>query len=413
QAEIISIGTELLLGETVDTNAAYIARQLAGIGLNLFYKATVGDNAQRIAEVVRLALSRSDVVITTGGLGPTVDDVTREGIALATGRSLEMNPEALAQIEAIFARWGREPGENNRRQALIPAGAIVVENPVGTAPAFIVETERGTVISLPGVPREMKRLMETRVLPYLRKRLHSEEQVIKSRILHTCAIGESSLDARIEDLMRSENPTVGLAAHPGQTDIRITAKANHVAEADRLIADMEAQLRARVGEYIYGVEEETLEGVVAQLLADKGWSVILLETNTQGDIGHRLSEAAASGIPVLRQAIVADVKELAQLLNWESKAVDEMYPSVELGRAVVQELQRGDAEIALAVIGSFGKEEGFYAERTGETFVVMAQGGTILERRLPYGGIGELAQRWIGNWTLDMLRRWALGLPVH
>ncbi len=155
-AEVVTIGTELLLGEIVDTNAVHIARQLRTIGLDLHYMTTVGDNLERIARVIDIALNRVDVVITSGGLGPTVDDVTREGVAKATGRPLVFSPELFEQIRAFFNRIGRQMSENNRRQAYIPAGAIPVPNPVGSAPAFVVETERGVVISLPGVPREMK-----------------------------------------------------------------------------------------------------------------------------------------------------------------------------------------------------------------------------------------------------------------
>ena len=238
QAEIVTIGTELLLGKIVDTNAAYIARQLATIGLDLYYKTTVGDNEGRITLVLQQSLARSDVVITSGGLGPTVDDVTRQAVARAAGQELVLDEKLLAQIEARFARHGFTMSENNRRQAYIPQGAIPIENPVGTAPAFIVETEQGLIVSLPGVPRELKHLMETRVIPFLREKLQTGQLIIKSKTLRTCGIGESTVDSRIGDLMRSSNPTVGLAAHPGQTDVRITAKAENEAQADRLIAEM-------------------------------------------------------------------------------------------------------------------------------------------------------------------------------
>ena len=170
-AEIIAIGTELLLGEIVDTNTSVIARALRSIGIDLYRTAIVGDNPDRIAQAVREAAARSDAVITTGGLGPTVDDASRQGIALAVGLPTEFRPELWEQIQERFARYGRTPTENNRQQAMIPAGALAVENPVGTAPAFIVETPTSAVISLPGVPGEMSYLLETAVLPYLRRRL--------------------------------------------------------------------------------------------------------------------------------------------------------------------------------------------------------------------------------------------------
>lgn len=173
RAEIITIGTELLLGEIDDTNATYLARKLREIGVDLYYRTTVGDNERRIAEVIDNALDRVDVVITTGGLGPTVDDVTREGIARATGRPLQFSQALLDQIADRFRRFDVRMSENNRRQAYIPQGAIPIENPVGTAPVFILETERGIIMTLPGVPREMKYLMENNMLPWLAARVES------------------------------------------------------------------------------------------------------------------------------------------------------------------------------------------------------------------------------------------------
>jgi len=180
QAEIVTIGTELLLGKTVDTNAAYIAQQLATISLDLHCRTTVSDNERRITSVLQYALARSDVVITSGGLGSTVDDVTRQAVARATGRELALDEESLAQIEAHFARQGFTMSENNRRQACIPQGAIPIENPMGTAPAFFVETEHGLIVSLPGAPRELEHLMETRVIPFLREKLQTGQLIIKS-----------------------------------------------------------------------------------------------------------------------------------------------------------------------------------------------------------------------------------------
>ena len=334
QAEIVTIGTELLLGKIIDTNAAYMAQQLATIGLDLYYKTTVGDNEGRITSVLQQALARSDVVITSGGLGPTVDDVTRQAVAGAAGRELVLDGKLLAQIEARFARHGFTMSENNRRQAYIPQGAISIENPVGTAPAFIVETEQGLIISLPGVPRELKHLKETRVIPFLREKLQMGQVIIKSKTLRTCGIGESTVDNLISDLMRSNNPTVGLAAHPGQTDVRITAKAENEAQADRLIAGMEEELRERLGDVIYGTEEQRLEEVVASMVAERGLSVAIVETNTQGLIARRL-ENTSQDRPILREGSVI------------SRSVDavEMASSI---RSLIEEHGLVSARVAMA-----------------------------------------------------------------
>jgi competence/damage-inducible protein CinA-like protein len=287
-AEIIATGSELLLGEVVDTNSTYIARRLREIGLNLYYKTVVGDNEQRMEEALRIALNRSDVIITTGGLGPTVDDVTRPAVARAVGRELIFSAELLAQIQARFRAYGVPMGENNRRQAYLPQGAIPIENPVGTAPSFIVERDGHLIISLPGVPREMEYLMEHAVLPYLKDRLPLTD-VILIRTLHSAGQGESRLDEAIGDLETSPNPTVGLSAKAGQVDIRITSKAATREAAAILNAEMEQRVRDRVGQFIFGADDDTLEGVVARWLLDQRLTLASVECGMGGALGGRLA----------------------------------------------------------------------------------------------------------------------------
>ncbi|NJL93145.1 MAG: CinA family nicotinamide mononucleotide deamidase-related protein, partial [Anaerolineae bacterium] len=260
-AEIISIGTEILLGEITDTNATRLARALRDVGVNLYFVTAVGDNLERITATLRHGLARSDLLITTGGLGPTKDDVTRQAVAAATGRELVFHQSLLDQIAARFQHFGVPMSDNNRQQALIPAGAQIIENPVGTAPCYILETDAGTIISLPGVPREMLYLLEHRVLPYLRQRM-GLPAIIKARLLRVTGMGESTLDEHISAFMDQANPTVGLAAHSGQIDIRITARAADVAAADALIAETEAGIRALVGPYIFGTDQAMLDEAV-------------------------------------------------------------------------------------------------------------------------------------------------------
>lgn len=289
EAEIITIGTELLLGEIVDTNTRYIAHSLREIGLDLYRTSTVGDNIDRIAEEVQASMQRADAVITTGGLGPTIDDPTREGIAKACGVETIFIPELWQQIEERFSGFGSVPTENNRRQAYIPAGSIPIENPVGTAPGFIVETDHSVVISMPGVPAEMQHLLVNNVIPYLKRRL-GLKSIIKSRIVRTAGIGESMLDQIIEDLEKLHNPTVGLSAHPGRVDIRITAKAKTNQEADKMISSIEATLEDRIGRSIYGKDDQTLESVVVDLLKEKRMHLALLEAGTDGALAASLAE---------------------------------------------------------------------------------------------------------------------------
>jgi nicotinamide-nucleotide amidase len=396
-AEIVTTGTELLLGVISDTNSTYIAQRLRDIGLDLYYITSAGDNEVRVAQVLDAALDRSDVVITTGGLGPTVDDVTREAVARATGRELAYDEGLAASIEAFFAQRGYQMSENNRRQARIPGGAIPIENPVGTAPCFIVESERGIVISLPGVPREMKYMMEHEVLPYLRSKL-SLEQVIKSRTLRTCGIGESSLDAQIGDLETSPNPTVGLAAHPGQSDIRITAKADSVAEADAMLAEMEARVRERVDEVIFGVDDERLESVVVGLLGERSLTLAVAEVNSGGLLSGWLSDADPAGETFAGGWVLAD--RHAWALTGESGQVSD---------------QRQEAlQLAQQVRAITGAQAGLAVLNGGpdETVVEVVFDGQTYERVTRFRRHGEHAHAWVASLALDLVRRICLGLPT-
>jgi competence/damage-inducible protein CinA-like protein len=319
-AEIITIGTEILLGEIVDTNARYIARQLRDLGIDLYRKTTVGDNANRISQALQQAMDRCEIIITTGGLGPTIDDPTRQAVAQAVDAPIEFHPELWEQIQARFKLFNRQPTENNRRQAYIPAGAQAILNPVGTAPAFLVEKNDKLIIALPGVPREMEYILEHSVLPILRERyqLHG---LIKTRILHTVGVGESQIDDLIGDLEILSNPTVGLAAHSGQVDVRITVKANSKDEADELILGIEQELRGRIGAWIYGADEETLEEVVFERFRQVGWTLAVIEYGIGGRLIQRLSRSSTSSLPTPADVIkggevitkMDDPSELSQL----------------------------------------------------------------------------------------------------
>ena len=291
-AEIIAIGSELLLGQIVDTNSSYIAASLAENGIELVRTSAVGDDFERMEAIIKEAIARSSIVITTGGLGPTEDDLTREVIAHATGRPLVLDPHLLELIEAHFKRRGFRMTENNRKQANIPEGAIPVENPKGTAPAFIVEGTSYVTISLPGVPLEMKYLMENSVVPYLRNRFNLKGEVIQYRVLRTCGLGESGVGLQIADLMReSKNPTVGTLASPGDVRIRITAKADHPEEALSMIQRMESEIRRRLGTLIYGVDDETLQGNIAKELDRLNLTLAVVETFTGGTLLQKLTSA--------------------------------------------------------------------------------------------------------------------------
>jgi nicotinamide-nucleotide amidase len=287
--EIIAIGSELLLGQIIDTNSSYIAKRLAENGIELVRNTTVGDDFERMKEAIRNAVDRSQVVITTGGIGPTEDDLTREAVAGVFDRPLTFSPHLMKQIEDIFQRRGFRMTENNKKQAFVPEGAIPIENPKGTAPGFIVEYPNGSILSIPGVPSEMEYLMEHTVIPYLRKRFDIKRQVIQYKVLRACGLGESAIGLQIKDLMKeSRNPTVGTLASVGDIRIRITAKTESPEEASVMIQNMEEEIRKRLGVLIYGINDETLQGNVVKELERLNLTLSVVETFTGGIISHKL-----------------------------------------------------------------------------------------------------------------------------
>jgi competence/damage-inducible protein CinA-like protein len=369
-AEIITIGTEILLGEIVDTNTRYIARTLRGMGVDLYRTITIGDNAERIAEAIRHSMQRADIVITTGGLGPTVDDPTREAVAKAAGVELEFRDDLWEQVVAVISRYGRKPSENQRRQAFIPKGAVGIPNPVGTAPCFIVETERNAVVSLPGVPNEMEHILHESILPYLQKRFHLDE-IIKIRVLHCSGLGEGMIDEKIADFELLSNPTVGLAAHTGVVDIRIAAKAKSEAGADRMIADIENQIRDRLGDVVFGADEDKLEDVVLNTVAKRGWTLVGVESGLNGLLGRKIPHTVSISDPSSESLLAA-----LRAARADSNA---------------------DAALGVAM---------YLEERAAEMALITPKGEKT--HRITYGGPPRSLARWSVNLALDWLRRRAM-----
>jgi len=377
KAEILTIGTELLLGEILDSNAQYLARQLRDAGIDLYWTSTVGDNEARIADAANLALTRSDILICTGGLGPTIDDVTREAISLAINVQLEYREDLWQQIRERFSRFGREPSENNKRQAYIPAGAEVIENPIGSAPAFFVEIKDQVIIALPGVPKEMARLMQDSVLPYLSKKF-SISSVIHSRILRTAGVGESLIDEKIADLEKSQNPTLGIAAHPGSVDLRLTAKASSHGEADEMLNNLENSVRERLGDWIFGVDDQTLAEVILEKLVTRNWKLALLEAGLVGTLLNAFGHADKSLFSGEELADIPTVEELPQL--------------------AVNFAREAKANVCLAASLHSSDPE-------SELHVAINMPDKIHQYAFPFGGANELGPEWAANQSLSLLRR--------
>lgn len=379
-AEIITIGTEILLGEIVDTNTRHIALSLRNLGVDMYRTITIGDNVERIATAIRESMRHAEIVITTGGLGPTVDDPTREAVARAMNVEVEFREDLWEQVVETIARYGRKPAENQRRQAVVPRGALGVKNPVGTAPAFIVEfassvtppvigegpVRPGVVICLPGVPNEMEHILHESIIPFLQKRFDLQD-VIKVRLLHCSGLGEGTIDEKIGDLELLSNPTVGLAAHTGVVDIRIAAKARSEAEAGQLIQKIEDDIRARLGEIVFGADDDRLETVTMSEVAKRGWTFTAVESGLDGLLARRLPNTVS----------IPDLK------------ADSLMEAVRAARA------DSNADAALGVAA-------FPEDRSALMVMITPRGEK--SHRITYGGPPRSLPRWAMNLALNWLR---------
>ncbi|WP_342512534.1 competence/damage-inducible protein A [Sporosarcina sp. FSL K6-1522] len=282
RAEIIAVGSELLLGQIMNTNAKFISSRLAEIGVDVHYQTVVGDNSNRLEDVIDIAAKRADVLIFTGGLGPTKDDMTKETIAKHVGCALVSDDEALRYIQSYFERVGRTMTDNNKKQALVLEGATVLANRKGMAPGMAVEKEGIHYILLPGPPHEMEPMFADEAIPYLLG-LTGKHEVITSRVLKFYGIGEAELEDRIQAILEKQtNPTVAPLASPDAVTLRLTAKAQTADEALAWIEPVEEEIRSIVGDYIYGIDDDTLSSKVAELLGRNGWTLAAAESLTAG-----------------------------------------------------------------------------------------------------------------------------------
>ena len=398
KAEIVAVGSELLLGQTVDTNSAYMAQQLTTIGVDVHFKSTVGDNLERIKTTLQNALSRADFVLTTGGIGPTLDDLTREAVAEVTGKPLVFNQALCDQINDFFTRLGRKMSENNRKQAFIPEGAIPIENPVGTAPGFIVEHGSRAIASVPGVPHEMRHFMEHSILPYLRQKMGIREIII-SRVLKLFGIGESLVDEKIADLIaRGTNPTIGLLAHTqiGEIHIRLTAKAEEKPAAQAMNAALEQHIRERLDSFIFGVDDETYEGVLTRLLHDSGLTLAVAETGYGSSIIQTLKGLAGSD-RFLKLGVTLTAPAMGTALPGIPAGA--LGGTAILGEAAARALAQGvrafaGADLGLALTGQAARDK--TEDHVVQIALAHVAGVECLEQRWPH------ALRFVENRTTKM-----------
>lgn len=380
--EIIGVGTELLLGDILNTDAQYLARELAAMGIGLRYQQVVGDNPERMRECISNALSRSELVILTGGLGPTADDLTKEICCEVMGEELVFDEAILENIKSYFASKGRMMSENNAKQAYVPKNGVVFRNANGTAPGCAVEKDGKVAIMLPGPPRELKPMFENEVKPYLSKKTGG---IIYSRQVRTFGIGESDMATRVADLMDGENPTVAPYAKDGEALLRVTAKAETVQQAEKMCDEVVGRIRERIGEYIYSTDGSNLEETVVKLLKESGRKIALAESCTGGFIAKRITDVPGSS-SVFEYGIVSYSNDVKQKLLGVSPETFEKY--TEVSEQCAMEMAEGvkklsGADFALSVTGISGPDGGSEGKPVGLAYIGFSSpdGVTVKELR--------------------------------
>lgn len=409
--EIVTIGTEILLGQLIDTNSSHIARTLADGGIDVFAKHSVGDNTARLAAMLEGALERADGAITTGGLGPTVDDLTKDAVAAAVGTTLALHEPSITSIEERLAAFGRSGPltENNRRQAILPVGGVVMTNAHGTAPGFIALRADGKFVAcMPGVPSEMRAMLADSLMPWLRERFGVRDAIF-TRTLHTIGIPESEVDRRIESLFRElVNPKIAVLAHTAQVDVKIMAKAADRAAADALIAPVEADLRNRIGAGIYGVDDETLAHAIVDRIATLGATLGCAESITGGAIADAIVRVPGASRCFFGGIVAYDNTVKEALLDVpHATLVAHGAVSEEVAAAMARgACERLGATFGLATTGIAGPTGATADKPVGLVYIALAErGGPVDVRRVTLPGSRDEVRRRALMFALNLIWR--------
>lgn len=410
RCEILSIGTEILLGDILNTNAQYLSRRLADLGISVFFHTTVGDNPKRLKDALQIAFSRSDMVIATGGLGPTTDDLTKEVSAEYFGRKLILHEESFQRIKSFFEKRGLPLTEGNIKQAYIIEGSKVIPNDWGTAPGIILEENNKVLILLPGPPREMIPMFENYVVPYLTS---FSSGVIYSRILRVCGIGESFMEEKVKDLiLNSTNPTIAPYAKEGEAILRITAKAESKDKAEQMIEGVVKKIRERLGDYIYGEGDTTLEEVLVKLLIERSLTISVAESCTGGLISARFVNVPGVS-KVFKGSIIAysnDVK-IKELVISEDILRDFGAVSSQCAMEMAKNIAfKMGTNIGLSATGIAGPEGGTPDKPVGLVYLGLYINGKISYKELKLSGDRNRIRLYTTVNALDFVRRGILGI---
>lgn len=416
-AETIAVGSELLVGGRSDSNSFFIAEALGRLGIDVRFKSIVGDDEADMVEVLKTAVSRAGVVIMTGGLGPTVDDCTREAVAKATGRRLARRKAALDGMTARLAQWGRKPNKGQLRQATIPAGATVVANPVGSAPGFLLEWKGATIVSLPGVPREMEAMMTESVIPFLADQLTRSTRIrpqpVIRRVFHTWGLPEADVDAQLLGLIpKGASVDLGLLASPMGVLVSLTTKSDGARPVpDDLLAALAQDVRTRLKDCLFAEGRETMEEVVGRLLHEQRRTVALAESCTGGLIGHRLTQVPGSSAYVDRGAITYSNQSKIEMLGVPDTLIAKHGAvSAEVAAAMAKGIrERAGVSVGLSVTGIAGPGGATATKPVGLVYVGLAGGaGDVITREFRFHGDRSVIKQRSSQAALNLLRLWLL-----
>jgi nicotinamide-nucleotide amidase len=412
-AETIAIGSELLVGGRSDSNSLFITDALGAIGIEVRFKSIVGDDQTDIVHVLRTACRRARIVILTGGLGPTVDDCTREAVAAITGFQLARRKEALEGMKARLAQWGRTPNQGQLRQALIPSGATVLPNPVGSAPGFALLWRGTHIIALPGVPAEMRAMVQQSVIPYVIAQLERTQsqrwQPLTRIAFHTWGLPEADVDVRLKGLVPTRMPVaLGLLASPTGVLVSLTTKGDgHLKEGD--LSSLAEEVRGRLVEWIYAEGQDTMEQVVGRLLREQRRTVAIAESCTGGLIGQRLTQVPGSSEYVDRAAVCYSNRAKIEMLGVPEKLLeDHGAVSQEVVAAMAEGMrERAGVSVALSVTGIAGPGGATENKPIGLVYIGLAGGGDdVMTTEFRFHGDRSVIRQRAAQATLDMLRRW-------
>lgn len=412
-AEVLAVGTELLMGQIVNTNAQYISNRLPDVGVSVYYQSVVGDNPGRLKECLKIALERSDVVILTGGLGPTKDDLTKETVSEVLNRKLVLNEECLHVMKDFFKRMNRPMTENNVKQAYLPEGSIIVKNSNGTAPGCIIETDGKIIVMLPGPPQEMKSMFEGTVIPYF---MNMSSYRLESKFIRIFGMGESSVADKLADLIDNQtNPTIAPYAKEGEVILRVTAKYERGEEGLDLITPVVDDIKTRLGDTVYSVENESLEEVAAKLLLDNNLTISIAESCTGGLVSARLTEIPGISKVFNRAIITYSNKSKIENLNVK---VETLEKHGAVSRETAIEMAEGikkvaDTDIGVSITGIAGPGGGTPQKPVGLVFVALSDGTRTYCRELKLWGDRRKIRNVSAHNVFDMVRRFVLKLPVN